>query len=162
MSPERLTAPAYTSTHPYLRGRNDGESVHDPVGVFLADLGDEESAHARASATAEGVCQLEALETVAVLGLFPDDVEHGVDQFSAFCVVPLRPVVSCAALTWGGRQSLLSIFYSLFLSHLIVMCLFYLIYFVLSLFVYLSIFLREGSLFVIFLALCTGSGRIFS
>lgn len=102
MSPERLTAPAYTSTHPYLRRRNDGESVHDPVGKLLADLGDEERAHARACAAAQGVCQLEALQAVAVLGLLPHHVEHGVHEFGAFSVVSLGPVVACAALTWGG------------------------------------------------------------
>merc|ERR1719384_1229248 len=62
-----------------LGRRNDGEGVHDSVWVLLADLGDEESAHAGSSSTAERVRQLESLEAVAGLGLFADDVEDGVD-----------------------------------------------------------------------------------
>ena len=42
----------------YLGGGDDGEGVHDPVGVFLADLGDEQGAHAGAGAAAQGVGQL--------------------------------------------------------------------------------------------------------
>jgi len=49
----------------------DGEGEHHPVGVLLADLGDEEHAQARAGAAAEGVAHLEALQAVAVLGLLP-------------------------------------------------------------------------------------------
>ena len=49
----------------HLGGRDDGVGVHDPVGVLLADLGDEEGSHARASATTKRVSELEALETIA-------------------------------------------------------------------------------------------------
>jgi len=38
----------------------DGEGEHHPVGVLLADLGDEERAHAGPGAAAEGVAHLEA------------------------------------------------------------------------------------------------------
>jgi hypothetical protein len=38
------------------------------------------------------------LETVAVIGLLADDVEHGVDELGALSVVPLGPVVACAGL----------------------------------------------------------------
>jgi len=34
-----------------LRGWEDRESLHDPVGVLLPDLGDEQGAHAGSSAT---------------------------------------------------------------------------------------------------------------
>ena len=44
----------------YLGGGDNGEGVHDSVGVLLTDLADEEGSHARASATAKGVCQLES------------------------------------------------------------------------------------------------------
>ena len=47
----------------HFRARNDTESLHDAVGILFADLGDEESSHARTGATTKGVAQLEALET---------------------------------------------------------------------------------------------------
>ena len=42
---------------------DDGKGVHDAVGVLLADLGDQECAHAGSGATTERVGQLEALKT---------------------------------------------------------------------------------------------------
>ena len=62
----------------YFGWRYDREGVHDSVGVLLSDLGDEEGAHAGASATAQGVGQLEALQAVAALSLLADNVQHGV------------------------------------------------------------------------------------
>lgn len=64
--------------HTHLRGWYNGEGVHDSVRVFFTDFGDEESAHAGASAATQGVCQLEALQAVAALGLLADNVQHGV------------------------------------------------------------------------------------
>ena len=78
----------------YLGGGDHAVGVHDPVRIFLSDLGDEESSHARPSASAQGVGQLEALETVAALGLFPDHVQHTVDKLGPFSVVSLGPIVS--------------------------------------------------------------------
>jgi hypothetical protein len=45
------------------------------------------------------VGDLEALEAVAALGLFADDIENRVDEFGALGVVPLCPVVAGARLT---------------------------------------------------------------
>lgn len=81
-----------------LGGGDDGEGHHDAVGVLLAELGDEEGAHAGARATAEGVADLEALEAVAGLGLLAADVEDGVDELGTLGVVTLRPVVAGASL----------------------------------------------------------------
>ena len=50
------------------------ESVHNPVRVLLADFGDEKSAHSRPGATTERVCKLEALEAIAALCLFADNI----------------------------------------------------------------------------------------
>ena len=75
-----------------------GEGHHDAVGVLLADLGDEERAHARAGAAAKRVRHLEALEAVARLGLLAHDVEDRVDELSALRVVALGPVVARARL----------------------------------------------------------------
>ena len=83
----------------YLRGWHYGECVHDPVWVFLTDLGDEECSHAGAGATTEGVCQLESLKTVAALRFFADNIEYGVYELSTLGVVSLGPVVSCSALS---------------------------------------------------------------
>ena len=81
-----------------LGGGNDGEGHHDAVGVFLAELGDEEGAHAGAGTTTEGVADLEALEAVARLGFLAADVEDGVDELGTFGVVALGPVVAGASL----------------------------------------------------------------
>ena len=43
-----------------LGGGDDGEGVHDSVGVLLTDFGDEEGAHSRASSTTKGVGELES------------------------------------------------------------------------------------------------------
>ena len=83
----------------YLRRRHHREGVHDPVGVLLSDLGDQERPHTGPGTTAEGVGQLKSLETIAALGFLADNIEDGVDEFGALCVVTLGPVVPGAALT---------------------------------------------------------------
>ena len=82
----------------YLGRGHDGEGEHHAVGVLLADLGDEESAHAGTGTTTERVANLEALEAITRLGLLADDVEDGVDQLGSLSVVALRPVVTGASL----------------------------------------------------------------
>jgi len=77
----------------------DGESLHDSVGIFLSDLGDEEGTHTRTGTTTEGVGDLETLETIATFGLLSDNVEDGVDEFGTFGVVTLGPVVTGTSLT---------------------------------------------------------------
>ena len=78
-----------------LRRRHDRERQHHAVRVLLADLGDQERAHAGAGAAAEGVRDLEALKAVAALRLLTDNVEHGVDELRTLRVVALGPVVAC-------------------------------------------------------------------
>ena len=81
-------------------GRGDHrEGLHDAVGVLLADLGDEQGAHARAGAATQRVGDLEALQAVAALSLLADDVQDGVDEFGSLGVVALGPVVSGAGLS---------------------------------------------------------------
>ena len=82
----------------HLGAGDHGEGKHHAVGVLLADLGDQESSHAGAGATTEGVADLEALEAIAGLGLLADHVEDGVDELSALGVVTLGPVVAGAGL----------------------------------------------------------------
>lgn len=79
----------------YLGRGHHGERVHDAVRILLADLRDEQRAQAGAGAAAQRVGQLEALQAVAALGLLADDLQHGVDQLGALCVVALGPVVAC-------------------------------------------------------------------
>jgi len=71
-----------------LRRREDGVRAHDAVGVLLADLGDEEGAHAGAGATTKRVGHGKALEAIAALGLLAHDVEDGVDELSTLGVAP--------------------------------------------------------------------------
>merc|ERR1711869_147007 len=75
-----------------------GKRRQHAVGVLLADLGDEERAHAGAGAAAERVGHGEALEAVAALRLLADNIKHGVDQLGALGVVALGPVVARARL----------------------------------------------------------------
>merc|ERR1719387_463576 len=74
------------------------KSFHDSVRILLANLGDQQSAHAGASAAAEGVAHLEPLEAVATLGLLADHVQNAVDQLRPLRVVALSPVVARACL----------------------------------------------------------------
>jgi len=83
----------------HLGGWEDGEGLHDPIWVFLSDLGDEEGTHTRTGTTTEGVGDLEALEAVAALSLLPDDVEDGVNELGTFGVMTLGPVVTGTSLT---------------------------------------------------------------
>jgi len=82
-----------------LGGWEDGESLHDSVGIFLSDLRDEEGTHTRTGTTTEGVGDLETLEAVATFGLLPDNVEDGVNELGTFGVVTLGPVVTGTSLT---------------------------------------------------------------
>ena len=50
----------------HLGGGDHGVGVHDPVGVLLADLRDEECAHPRSSPSSERVGQLETLEIIVI------------------------------------------------------------------------------------------------
>lgn len=58
----------------YLGRGYHAEGHHDPVGVLLADLRDEQGAHAGSGAAAQRVRELESLEAVATLGLLTHDV----------------------------------------------------------------------------------------
>jgi len=60
----------------HLGGRHDGVGVHDPVWVFLSDLGDEECSHTRASSSSKRVSQLKSLQTVAGFRFLTDDVQN--------------------------------------------------------------------------------------
>ena len=91
----------------YLWGRDDAECVHDPVRILFTDLRDEQRAHSGSSSSAQRVSQLEALQTVTALRLFPNHVEYGVNQFGALRVVAFRPVVTCKQhINSGDSQGL--------------------------------------------------------
>lgn len=77
---------------------HDREGSHHAIGELLTNLGDEESAHASASATAERVSDLEALEAVATLSLTADDIENLVDKFCTLSVVTFGPIIASAGL----------------------------------------------------------------
>mmetsp|Transcript_16305 Transcript_16305/g.45255 ORF Transcript_16305/g.45255 Transcript_16305/m.45255 type:complete len:405 (-) Transcript_16305:70-1284(-) len=83
----------------HLGRGDDGESLHDAVGVLLAHLADEQRAHAGAGAAAEGMAQLETLQAIATLGLLADDVQDGVDELRALSIVALGPIVARTALS---------------------------------------------------------------
>merc|ERR1711907_605349 len=82
----------------HLGGWHDGEGKHHTVGVLLANLGDEKGSHTGTGASSKGVAELEALETIAGLGLLTDDIKDGVDELSTLGVVTLGPVVTGSGL----------------------------------------------------------------
>ena len=81
-----------------LGGGDNREGAHHAVGVLLADLGDQESSHSRASASSERMGQLESLEAVAAFSLLADNIEDAVDEFRTLRVVSFAPVVSSTRL----------------------------------------------------------------
>ena len=83
----------------HLGRGDDGEGLHDSVGILLSDLGDEEGSHTRAGSTTEGVGDLEALEAVATFSFLSGNIEDGVDELSTFGVVALSPVVTSTGLS---------------------------------------------------------------
>ena len=82
-----------------LGGGYDGEGGHDPVGVFLTDLGDEECSHAGSGSASERVSQLESLKAITALSFLPDYVQNRVDEFGSLGVMSLGPVVSSSRLS---------------------------------------------------------------
>ncbi len=60
----------------HLGGGDDRVGVHDPVGVLLTDLRDEEGSHAGASATSKRVSKLESLEAVTRLSFFTNNIQN--------------------------------------------------------------------------------------
>ena len=83
----------------YLGGWDDGESGHNPVGIFLTDLGDQECSHSGSGSTSERVGKLESLEAVTALSFLADNIEDRVDELSSLCVMSLGPVVSGSRLS---------------------------------------------------------------
>ena len=78
----------------------DAECVHNSVGVFFSDLGNEKRSHTGAGSAAQRVCELKALKTIAALCFFANDIENGIYQFGSFGVVSFCPIVSSATLAW--------------------------------------------------------------
>ena len=81
-----------------LRGGNHRVGAHNTIRIFLPDLRDHQSSHTLTSTSTQAVAQLEALQAVASLSLFPDNIENRVNQFLTFSVVPLGPVVTSTGL----------------------------------------------------------------
>merc|ERR1719234_186094 len=72
--------------------------VHDPVREFFSNLGDQKCAHARASAAAKRMCELETLKTIATFCLLPHHIKHAVHKLCTLCVVTFGPVVASSTL----------------------------------------------------------------
>jgi hypothetical protein len=77
---------------------DDGVGGEDTIWVLFTELVEEEGTKAGSGTTTEGVDELEALESIAGLGLLTDDVEDGLSEFLTFGVVTLSPVVAGTAL----------------------------------------------------------------
>ena len=88
----------------HLGRGHDAEGVHDAVGVLLADLVDEQGAHAGARPAPQGVDELEALQAVAALALVPHLVHHLLHQLRPLRVVALGPVVARSGVPWNATE----------------------------------------------------------
>ena len=84
--------------------REDAERVDDSIRKLFADLGDEESAHARPSAPADGMGKLKALQAVASFCLSAHNVQHLLHKLSSFRVVTFSPVVASSRLSCCNRE----------------------------------------------------------
>jgi len=82
-----------------LGGGDDGESAHNTVRVLLANLGDEKSSHARASAATKRVSELESLKAITALSLLANNIQNGIDKLGSLGVMTLSPVISSSALS---------------------------------------------------------------
>jgi hypothetical protein len=78
----------------YLGRGHNRVRVDDPVWILVAYLREQERTHAGAGATTQGMRQLEALKTVAILGLVAQHVLDFVDELRALGVVPLGPIIA--------------------------------------------------------------------
>mmetsp|Transcript_27447 Transcript_27447/g.51411 ORF Transcript_27447/g.51411 Transcript_27447/m.51411 type:complete len:229 (+) Transcript_27447:425-1111(+) len=80
-------------------GRDDGESLHDAIRVFLPHLGDEQGAHTSASTASQRVAELESLKAITAFRFLTHNIQDGVDQLGTLRVVALSPIVACTGLT---------------------------------------------------------------
>lgn len=89
----------------HFGGRHHAKGVHDAIGVLLANLANQQGAHAGASASAQRVSELEALEAIAALSLFPHYIQNRVHQLCSLSVVALGPVISSSTLACSQKYS---------------------------------------------------------
>jgi len=59
----------------HFGGGDHRECLHDSIGVFFSDLGDEEGTHTRSSTTSQRVGHLESLEAVATFSFLSHDIK---------------------------------------------------------------------------------------
>ncbi len=82
-----------------FRRRENGESAHHSIRIFLTNLGNEKSSHTRTGTTTERMSNLKSLKAVTRLRFLSNDIENRIDQFSAFSVVTFSPIVTGSGLT---------------------------------------------------------------
>ena len=83
----------------YFWRRHNAKRVHNTIGIFFSNFRDQQSAHATASAAAQRMRQLKALQAIARFSFLAYDVKHRVNKLGALCVVALGPVVARARLS---------------------------------------------------------------
>ena len=67
-----------------LGGGDNRVGVHDSVGVFFTDFGDQECSHSRSGSTSQRVSELESLEAVGGLSLFSDNIQNRINELSTW------------------------------------------------------------------------------
>ena len=77
--------------------RHNRIGVHDSVGVFFTNLGNEKGTHSRSSTTTKGVGKLESLEAIARFCFFPHHIKDRVDKLGT-CKSDNVPILFCYKL----------------------------------------------------------------
>ena len=80
---EQVRIILHTLLFPYFWAGDDGECVHDSVGEFLSDFGDEKGSHPTSGATSQRVRQLKPLKAIAGFGLFANHIQDRVYQLGS-------------------------------------------------------------------------------
>mmetsp|Transcript_45607 Transcript_45607/g.75815 ORF Transcript_45607/g.75815 Transcript_45607/m.75815 type:complete len:275 (-) Transcript_45607:112-936(-) len=80
----------------HFRRRVHTERGSDTVRIIVADLQQQQRAHAGSGAAANTLCQLKALRTVTLFSFSAHNVHRFVDELRTFGVVSFRPIVARA------------------------------------------------------------------
>ncbi len=67
--------------------------VHDSIGIFLADFGNQKSSKTWSGSASQWMGQLETLKTIAIFRFLAHDIQHKVDELGTFSVVTLIIII---------------------------------------------------------------------
>eukprot|EP00126_Sphaerothecum_destruens_P000258 Sdes_comp10306_c0_seq1m1941 len=83
----------------HLGGRHHRKCTHNTIRILLTDFRNQKCSHTGTSTTSQRVGELETLKAVAAFGLFSDNIQNRVNEFSSLGVMTFGPVVSGTGLS---------------------------------------------------------------